>query len=123
MEEIRDILPRFGFQGRFASARELTSGHINATYLLDFRDGGKLNQYTLQRINTYVFHHPDEVMSNITRVTEHLRRGILRLRGDAARRGRWPACLGGRRTTRQSSPPGSRQESDRPGKTEPRRPP
>jgi len=86
MEEIRDILPRFGFEGRFASARELTSGHINATYLLDFWDGGKLNQYTLQRINTYVFHHPDEVMSNITRVTEHLRRGILGLRGDASRR-------------------------------------
>lgn len=86
MDAIRDILPHFRFEGRFDAARELTSGHINATWLLDYREGGRLYQYTLQRINTYVFRHPDEVMRNITRVTEHLKRGIEREQGDAERR-------------------------------------
>ena len=86
MDAIRDILPHFRFEGRFDAAKELTSGHINATWLLDYREGGRLYQYTLQRINTYVFRHPDEVMRNITRVTEHLKRGIEREQGDAERR-------------------------------------
>lgn len=43
-------------------------GHINRTMLI--YTGG--NKYILQRINTSVFHSPDDVMNNINYVTKHL---------------------------------------------------
>ena len=84
---IRDTAGHFAFEGCFADAEELLSGHINRTYHLFFElpSGGK-REYILQKINTYVFKKPEELMSNIKRVTEYLQ-GICRDEGiDASRR-------------------------------------
>ena len=71
---IRDALEHFAFEGRFDSAEELLSGHINNTYHLTFTaTNGDGNEYILQRVNSYVFKKPEELMSNIKRVTEYLR--------------------------------------------------
>ncbi len=58
------------------------NGHINDTFLAITASG---RRYILQAINTYVFKKPEEVMSNIERVTAFLRkkndnpRGVLTL--------------------------------------------
>ena len=54
-------------------------GHINHTYLT------KSRQYILQKINTSIFTHPEELMDNIYNVTEHLRKKIIAAGGDPDR--------------------------------------
>ncbi|HSK69747.1 MAG TPA: aminoglycoside phosphotransferase family protein, partial [Candidatus Limnocylindria bacterium] len=71
--------------GTYASSRELKSGNINTTYLLEYRDGDREIPYTLQKINTYVFRDPEGVMRNIEAVTAHIR-GSLRKSGGSADR-------------------------------------
>ncbi len=48
------------------------NGHINDTYLCDYAP-----RMILQRINTNIFSSPANVMENICKVTEHLRKKIL----------------------------------------------
>lgn len=76
--DIKNILPKFRFQGKYVTSRELTSGNINETYVLEYLDGSKTIMYTLQRINTYVFRDPQGVMQNIALVTEHLKNNLLK---------------------------------------------
>jgi len=49
------------------SAARYGSGHVNDTFKVTDRAG---RQYVLQRINTTAFHHPEQVMDNIVRVTK-----------------------------------------------------
>lgn len=83
--EIKNILPHFNFKGRYQNVRELTSGNVNNTFLLEYRDGAQQRFYTLQHINTYVFKSPRGVMENIQKVTNHLRQSILRSNGNPER--------------------------------------
>ena len=76
--DIKEILPRFRFMGSYVSSRELTSGNINDTYVLTYRNGERTMMYTLQRINTYVFKDPQLVMQNIASVTNHLKANQIR---------------------------------------------
>ena len=61
-----------GWAGRFvtdapvASAVPFGSGHVNKTYLVTDRTGGR---YVLQSLNQKAFHNPTHVMENIVRVT------------------------------------------------------
>lgn len=84
--DIKHILPRFCFSGVYKSAKELTSGNINNTYLLTYDDNGVEREYTLQHINKYVFKKPAEVMSNIERVTTYLSEAYAAAGMDPARR-------------------------------------
>jgi len=59
------------------------NGHINSTFLASME--GMPDRYILQRINSYVFVHPREVMENIARVTAYLRDRILEEGGDPNR--------------------------------------
>ena len=85
--QIKHVLRHFDFQGEFVSAEELHSGNINNTFRLHYRQkGGEIRDYVLQQINTYVFKKPDEVMSNVQRVTEHQRAAMEKEGVDTARR-------------------------------------
>lgn len=75
--DIKTILPQFAFKGKYQGVREITSGNVNTTYLLNYLDGAAPYQYILQHINTYVFKNPHEVMRNIAAVTDHLRASLL----------------------------------------------
>ncbi|MEG1442405.1 MAG: aminoglycoside phosphotransferase family protein, partial [Oscillospiraceae bacterium] len=55
-------------------------GHINDTYVVN-----TAKRFILQRINSDVFKRPDQVMSNIKLVTEHLRAKILACGGNPER--------------------------------------
>ncbi|MDD2647696.1 MAG: aminoglycoside phosphotransferase family protein [Eubacteriales bacterium] len=61
----------FCLGGRVVSAEAISGGHINKTYKLTAENG---SEYLLQRINDYVFRDIDGLMSNISAVTEHIRK-------------------------------------------------
>lgn len=62
----------FGLRGNFLGGRSHGGGHINDTFAVTYEEAGQPVRYVLQRINRHVFHHPDQVMENIARVTAHL---------------------------------------------------
>ncbi len=71
-----NILKNFAIEGEIKDISPYGEGHINTTMLV-VTDKAK---YILQRINTVVFKKPEEVMSNILLVTEHIeKKGALSL--------------------------------------------
>lgn len=83
---LKRIIGQFAFEGELAACEPIKTGHINDTYRLRFEDDGAVREYVLQRINTFAFKKPHEVMSNVRLVTEHLRAAILAQGGDPANR-------------------------------------
>ena len=78
-QEIRALLAAYDLPGTLARAQVINTGHINRTYRLTCAlPGGGARDYVLQRINTYVFRQPVQLMENVLLVTEHLRRAMLR---------------------------------------------
>lgn len=77
MKELTEILSQFGVD---AETVPHGNGHINRTYLVDSQP-----RVILQRINTAVFTHPEQVMENIMAVTSYLRARIEEAGGDPAR--------------------------------------
>ena len=77
-EAINAFLPGFPEE----KAELYGNGHINDTYRL--RAEGQ-PPVILQRLNTYVFEKPVEVMENICLVTDYLRGRIVKLGGDPDR--------------------------------------
>ena len=90
-EDLRAVLLQFDIGGGFteiSEPQELTDGHINHTYLIEARGeksaarGEDTRRFVLQKINTFVFRRPAELMENIVRVTGYLKQrgqGALRL--------------------------------------------
>lgn len=76
------LAERFSPEGVDGAPLPFGGGHINDTYLYRRMDG---SPYVLQRISRAAFPHPEEVMENMYRVTEHLRGRIARSGGDAER--------------------------------------
>ena len=69
----------FRIRGPFFSYEEIKKGNVNHTYRVNYiRDDGtgmaSIKSYLVQRVNTYAFQHPVELMRNIDRVTEHIRK-------------------------------------------------
>lgn len=84
-EKLKKIIRFYDFPGEVLSVSPLGNGHINDTLLLRFLNGGEEQKYVLQKINKYVFHHPDELMANTVGVTEHIRRKLSEAGGDTVR--------------------------------------
>lgn len=68
----------FRIPGPFFSYEEIKMGNVNRTYKVNYvvEDGAgsaHLKSYLVQRINTYAFRTPEQLMSNIEKVTETLR--------------------------------------------------
>ena len=83
---LQSVIAGFDFPGTLESITENRTGHINRTYRLTFQAPEGRKDYLLQRINTFAFHKPDEVMENVLLVTEHLRRAYLARGLDASNR-------------------------------------
>ena len=66
-ERYAKIAKAFGLQGILKETSHLGNGHINDTVLLVFDDNGIKRELVLQKINKYVFHHPDELMERFVR--------------------------------------------------------
>lgn len=72
------VLARFDVPGRLVSLEAHTSGLINYSWLARFEGPGGAQRYLLQQINRHVFHHPEEVMENMARVTRHVAVHLVR---------------------------------------------
>lgn len=79
--KILNVISQFAIYGDFVSCKPMGNGHINSTYSSVFNQSGALVKYTHQRINKNVFKNPPEVVSNISSVTDFLRKSY-RLSGD-----------------------------------------
>ena len=69
----------FRMKDPFFSYEEIKMGNVNHTYKVNYiHDDGtgmaQIKSYLVQRVNTYAFQHPVELMRNIDRVTEHIRK-------------------------------------------------
>ena len=72
--KLAEVCSCFRIEGLLDSWEELKVGNINKTYRVVFaRENGTKKDYILQKVNTVVFPHPEEVMENIERITQHLR--------------------------------------------------
>ena len=83
MKNYPEILDAFTLPEGERTAVPFGNGHINSTFMV--RISGTDKQYILQRINCYVFIHPEDVMENIQRVTEFLRGKITEEGGNPDR--------------------------------------
>lgn len=81
----QEIVQEFNFKGDFLSAEPYGLGHINDTYIANFKVNGSTQPFILQRINHHVFRDPEGLMSNIQDVTAHLREKIKLTGGDPKR--------------------------------------
>lgn len=80
------IVSQFQFDGRFLRADLYGYGHINDTYLAQFKNSGSTpNRYILQRVNHRIFRQPENLMANVEGVTTHLRRKIIDAGGNPNR--------------------------------------
>ena len=79
--DLNKIVPFFRFRGVLKDAELWGTGHINDTYRLTVEQGGCELYYIIQRINHKVFPNIPEMMSNIERVTKHLRKKIEAISG------------------------------------------
>jgi len=84
--DFEKIAEYFLFEGEFKWAKPYGNGHINDTFAAYFeKKDGKLHRYILQRINHKVFLHPKQLMSNIEKVTKHIKSAIEKSGGDTQR--------------------------------------
>ena len=83
MDSILRLSDRFVLPDGKKTAEPFGNGHINNTYLITV-DGVK-ERYILQRINSYVFVRPREVMENMLHITEYLQERIREEGGDPDR--------------------------------------
>ena len=83
---IADACGSFQTEGTFLQALAYGNGHINDTFLAEFRlPNGRIRRSIVQRINTDVFPHPQELMENIQHVTCFLSQIIAQEGGDVQR--------------------------------------
>jgi len=73
------IITQFSIPGTLVRSAPFGSGLINDTYLCEFEGSGAHHKYILQRINSSVFAHPEQVMHNVETVTTHI---VKRLRSE-----------------------------------------
>lgn len=85
---LQSICKNFAIYGDFVIGTPFGTGHINDTYAVTFDQSGTWVRYIIQRINTSVFKHPEQLMDNFLKVTEHIDAKIraLRITSPALRR-------------------------------------
>ncbi len=64
---------QFDIRGSIVSIAAYGKGHINDTFLVRTIDNGTITKYIMQRVNSGVFKKPEQVISNIEKVTAFLK--------------------------------------------------
>lgn len=87
LQRAENILASFDLYGRVLDVARYGCGHINDTFLVTTRKetSGHERRYILQRLSPVAFHQPAQVMENIAKVTEYLKKIILARGGDPDR--------------------------------------
>lgn len=85
-QTLKNVMSGFDIEGEYVSSTVVNTGHINDTYIVDFLNkSGPVEKYVVQRINHNVFKHPDKLMENIIKVTNHIKEKVLSEGGDPRR--------------------------------------
>ncbi len=84
-QTILSVCKQFNLQGEYRYHEVINSGHINTTYRVFYFRDNELKDYILQKVNTFVFQNPVEVMENISAVTEFVRSKIKQKQPSATR--------------------------------------
>lgn len=82
-EKLKTIASRFRIEGEIASIKPMTQGFINDTFMVTTT--GDSPNYMLQCKNRRVLSNIPALMSNMERVTAHLRKKVTAAGGDADR--------------------------------------
>ena len=80
--QLNDICAAFEIALPLKAAEEIKAGLINNTFIVT---ASNETEYVIQRINTFVFKNPFELMKNISAVTHFLRKRIKESSGDPER--------------------------------------
>jgi len=84
-QKIKSIIDQFSIPAGEMEAGAYGNGHINDTLCVTVTSAEWKRRYILQRVNSYVFPKPVEVIENIEKVTEYLRGIIAEIGGDTER--------------------------------------
>jgi Ser/Thr protein kinase RdoA (MazF antagonist) len=79
------IAPLFSVDGRLVRVAPIGNGNVNDTYLAVFRTTSSERRFILQKLNHNVFESPENVMSNMRVVTDHVHRRLEEEAGTADR--------------------------------------
>lgn len=72
--KLQNICQAFRIPGEFAGYRYLTVGNVNQTYRVFFDMPDKsIKSYIVQKVNTFAFRAPEQLMHNADLITEHIR--------------------------------------------------
>lgn len=74
--DLKEVCDLFGIEGEYDRYEQIKTGNINQTYMVNFIRDGQDKPYILQKVNTFVFKNPENVMRNIDKVTAHIRKNI-----------------------------------------------
>ena len=80
-----EAIHQFSFPGDVVAIHLCKFGHINDTFVVQVRVGGRIDRFILQRINHHVFRQPEALMTNIVKVTAFLRQKIAQEGGNPDR--------------------------------------
>ncbi|HEX5789671.1 MAG TPA: aminoglycoside phosphotransferase family protein [Luteolibacter sp.] len=75
---IESVASMFDLRADFKESRPYGNGHINDTYLARCDQAGLQTRFIIQRINHRVFKDPVSLMENVSRVTTHALKTLLR---------------------------------------------
>ncbi|MBQ9511031.1 MAG: aminoglycoside phosphotransferase family protein [Clostridia bacterium] len=85
-QKLLEISADFEIDGKATGFTQLTDGHINNTFAVDWvHSDGTKDKYLLQQINTNVFRKVDELIKNINGVCEHIKKKVTEAGGDTSR--------------------------------------
>ncbi len=83
---LSEAMAAFDFGAPVVGAVRYGTGHVNDTYCVHTQPADlPCRRFILQRISAMAFKRPDELMSNITGVTDYLRKAVEKAGGDASR--------------------------------------
>ena len=73
-EKLEKIGQAFRIEGDYVGYEKIKTGNVNQTYKVTYRRAdASLKNYIVQRVNTYAFRQPEELMHNADLITEHIR--------------------------------------------------
>ncbi len=73
-QKMEQVCRGFRIEGEFLGYETICAGNVNKTYEVKFRlPDGSPKSFLVQKVNTYAFRNPIQLMDNIDQVTEHIR--------------------------------------------------
>ena len=84
-QELINIAKNFKIDGEITDIDICSSGHINKTYALTYKENNEDKKYILQYVNTNVFPNLPELMNNIKNITEYMNKKAIENRENTDR--------------------------------------